>query len=235
MRHNRFYPRRQSDQLAWLTNFANKLPLYAVALGLTAEQVAAAVADCGWLQYFLRQWLPELRAFKKAATSAHAEAQFGTGTDAQIIPTFIAPTPDDGVAAVAPGALNRVFVLVRRIKNSGKCDDSIAADLGIAGMEVSQPDLSLARPVLKVVISGRRVHIKWNWQGLSNWLGSCEIMVDRGDGKGFALLCVDTTPNFIDPQEFPAAKTVWSYKAIYRAGDAQVGQWSQAVDVSVGG
>ena len=173
MRHTRFYPRRQSDQLAWLTNFANKLPLYAVALGLTAEQVAAAVADCGWLQYFLRQWLPELRAFKKAATSAHAEAQCGTGTDAQIIPTFIAPTPHDGVAAVAPGALNRVFVLVRGIKNSGKCDDIIAADLGIAGAEASRPDLSAVQPILKLFVSGGRVHIKWNWQGLRNWLSSC--------------------------------------------------------------
>ena len=59
--------------------------------------------------------------------------------------------------------------------------------------------------------------------------------VGRGDGKGFVLLTVDTTPNYVDTQPFPAAKTVWSYKAIYRADDAQVGQWSQPVSVAVGG
>lgn len=59
--------------------------------------------------------------------------------------------------------------------------------------------------------------------------------MDRGDGKGFVLLTVDTTPNYVDTQPFPAAKTVWSYKAIYRADDAQVGQWSQPVSVAVGG
>jgi hypothetical protein len=77
--------------------------------------------------------------------------------------------------------------------------------------------------------------VKWNWQGHRAWLGSCQIMVDRGDGKGFVLLCVDTTPNYIDTQAFPANKTVWSYKAIYRGDDAQVGRWSQTVSVSVGG
>jgi hypothetical protein len=46
---------------------------------------------------------------------------------------------------------------------------------------------------------------------------------------------VDTTPNYVDTQPFPATKAVWSYKAIYRADDAQVGQWSQVVTVAVGG
>jgi hypothetical protein len=51
------------------------------------------------------------------------------------------------------------------------------------------------------------------------------------------LLCltVDTTPNYVDTQPFHATKAVWSYKAIYRADDAQVGQWSQPVTVAVGG
>jgi hypothetical protein len=234
MRHNRYYPSRQSDQLGWLANFSNKLPGYASALGLSSGQVTAAVADCGWLHYFLLSWLPDLRAFQKAATSAHVEAQFGTGTATQIIPTFSPPTPHAGVVAVVPGALNGVFALLKAIKNGDRCAESIAIDLGIAGTDASPRDLSLVQPVISAKVSGSAVDIKWNWQGLRNWLGSCQIMVDRGDGKGFELLCVDTTPNYIDTQPFPDAKTVWTYKAIYRAGDAQVGQWSQTVSVSVG-
>jgi hypothetical protein len=32
---------------------------------------------------------------------------------------------------------------------------------------------------------------------------------------------------------FPSAKAIWSYKAIYRVNDHQVGLWSQLVSVMV--
>jgi hypothetical protein len=78
------------------------------------------------------------------------------------------------------------------------------------------------------MVSGEAVHIGWGNNGSRAFLSGCEIQVDRGDGKGYGLLTVDTQP-------FPAGKAVWSYKAIYRADDAQVGQWSQVVSVAVGG
>jgi hypothetical protein len=56
--------------------------------------------------------------------------------------------------------------------------------------------------------------------------------VDRGEGKGFGPLAFRTTPNYTDTQPFPAAHTVWTYRAIYRVGDAQVGLWSQTVSVA---
>jgi hypothetical protein len=71
--------------------------------------------------------------------------------------------------------------------------------------------------------------------GIGRRSRGCEIQVDRGDGKGYDLLTVDTTPNYVDTQSFPTSKTVWSYKAIYRADDAEVGQWSKVVSVAVGG
>ena len=62
----------------------------------------------------------------------------------------------------------------------------------------------------------------------------CEIQVDRGD-KQFVLLACDTTPGYVVTQPFPSTPTKWTYKAIYRAGDAQVGQWSKPESVTVGG
>ena len=50
-----------------------------------------------------------------------------------------------------------------------------------------------------------------------------EIQVDRGDGKGWVFLTYDTTP------------TKWKYRATYRVGDAQVGIWSNIVEIEVGG
>jgi hypothetical protein len=73
----------------------------------------------------------------------------------------------------------------------------------------------------------------WGWGGNGDYLDSCEIQVDRGDGKGFVLLTIDTTPNYTDTQPFPATPTRWTYRAIYRANDAQVGVWSQTVSVTV--
>jgi hypothetical protein len=46
-------------------------------------------------------------------------------------------------------------------------------------------------------------------------------------------LTIDTTPNYSDTTPQPVAKTVWTYKAIYRLEDKQVGLWSQPVSVSV--
>ena len=85
------------------------------------------------------------------------------------------------------------------------------------------------------MVSGEAVHIGWGYNGNRASLSGCEIQVDRGDGKGYGLLTVDTSPNYVDTQPFPASKAVWSYKAINRADDAQVGQWSQVVSVAVGG
>ena len=80
---------------------------------------------------------------------------------------------------------------------------------------------------------GGQVQVKWGWGGYSAFLDCCEIQVDRGDGKGFVMLVMDTTPGYTDTQPFPAAKAVWTYRAIYQLNDARVGVWSQSVSVAV--
>ena len=46
-------------------------------------------------------------------------------------------------------------------------------------------------------------------------------------------LFIDTTPGYVDTAPFPAVPTKWTYRAIYRVDDAQVGQWSAPVSVTV--
>ena len=62
-----------------------------------------------------------------------------------------------------------------------------------------------------------------------------EIQVNRGDGKGWVFLTFDTTPNYTDTAPLPATLAKWKYRAIYRVGDAQVGVWSNTVEITVGG
>ena len=235
MKHNSYFPDRQSDQVAWLENFRDKLAGYATALSLASGTVTGAVADCGWLIYIFNLWLLEARAWLKSCTGASLTAQAGTGSGAMTLPTFTPPALPTGVTAMAPGALARIFALVQVIKKRGKCTDAIALDLRIVGTAADAPDLSTVVPLLGAKVSGGEVLIDWGWGGLSALLSSCEIHVDRGDGHGYVLLTIDTTPKYTDTQPFPATKTVWTYKAIYRADDAQVGQWSQVVSVAVGG
>ncbi len=235
MKHNNYYPLRQADQVLWLTNFKDKLSTYATVLSLAPAEVTALLADCAWLDYILRLWLPDVRAWTKSCTEAVTLAETGTGGEAMALPVFTAPALPSGVVAVTPGVLNRLFAQIQLIKKNSACTDAIATDLGILGSEATGPDLSLVQPILKLTVSGSEVLVGWNWNGNSKWLSSCEIMVDRADGKGFVLLTIDTTPNYSDTQPFPAAKAIWTYKAIYRLDDAQVGRWSQPVSVNVGG
>lgn len=233
MKHNNYFPVRQADQVIWLGNYAQKLPDYTVQLGLVAADVTARVADCKWTSHVLATWLPATRAWSLACTDAATATQTGIGSTVQVLPVFTAPAVPATVAAVTPGALSRIFAQVAQIKASGKLTEAIASDLRIIGSENTAPDLSALRPEITAKISGSIVEVKWNWQGQREWLDGCEIQVDRGDGKGYVLLTIDTTPNYNDTQPFPAAKTVWSYKAIYRVDDHQIGLWSAPISVSV--
>ena len=115
----------------------------------------------------------------------------------------------------------------------GLSTDVMSTSLGIVGSVKAGPDMSTVQPVLGAKVNGNVVDIKWGWGGNSAFLSSCEIQVDRSDTHGYTLLTIDTTPNYTDTQAFPSAKAIWTYKAIYRAADAQVGLWSQPVSVFV--
>jgi len=234
MKRNTYYPTKLADQLRWIVNFNTKLASHATALGLTPAQVTAALADCAWLIYVLQTWLTAVRTWAQSCTDAANQAQTGVG-GVQTLPVFPVPAVPAGTVPVTLGALTRIFALVKQIKDGGKCTPDITTDLGIAGSAVIPPDLTNIQPVLTAAVTGGHVAIGWDWQGLSAWLDACEILVDRNDTKGFVPLVVDTTPNYNDTQPLPAVKAIWTYKASYRVGDGQVGQWSQPVSVTVGG
>ena len=209
---------------------------------LPALRVADIVADARWLHHFIGAWLPALRAFGKAGTDAFQQAQFGTaGT--LVLPVFtppplpagdpllVPPLPD--VAVRPEGALTRIFDLIAEIKENDLCTPAMCSDLGIIGAEEGAPDLANLRPEITAVVSGNLVKILWTWLGLSKWLDLCEIQVDRG--TGWQPLAMDTTPNYDDTAPHPATPTQWKYRAIFRAGENQVGAWSLTATVVVGG
>ncbi len=54
-------------------------------------------------------------------------------------------------------------------------------------------------------------------------------------GGGFDFLTQDTTPGYNDTTPHPATPAKWTYRAIFRVNDAQVGLWSASMSTYVGG
>lgn len=241
MKHQAYYPTNVPEQLLWLTNFFLKLLIHGPGLGLSALEIADAVADCRWLIYMLGTYRPAERAAAKANTDFIRDVQFGTGTTVMVVPDFEPPPmpandPDHpelpAVTPRKPGALNRIFSLVQILKE--RASDTIATDLRIVGPEApTPPPIEDLQPAIKVKRVSANVFIDWNWDGLRDVVDMLQIQVDRG--QGWTDLVYDTTPGYTDPHPHPAALTTWKYRAIWRIGEAQAGLWSPEQGIVVGG
>jgi hypothetical protein len=106
--------------------------------------------------------------------------------------------------------------------------------LDILGSEITPPDLTTLMPLLTLCINGNHVEIGCGWQGYQAYLDQVEYQVDRNDGKGYVGLTYCTTTGFTDPTPFPAVPAKWTYRAIFRLNNAQVGQYSSPVSIMVG-
>ena len=234
MKRQVYYPSRTANQIPFLENFIAKAAGYqAVLTSITVDQMTDGIADAKWLVYILSKWLPAVRAFAPSCTAAANAAMNGTGEDPQVLTTFIAPALPVGTVPVKPGALDRLFQLIADIKNSAGYTEVIGKDLGIVGAEKTGPDFATIQPKITAKIEGNVVAIGWSWEGFSEHLDLLELLVDRG--QGWVNLASDTTPGYTDSTPFPATLTKWKYRAIFHVDDAQVGIWSQVVEVIVGG
>ncbi len=216
-----------SDQL---NTTKNAIAGYAATLGLTPAQVAAQAADAAYYAHVLENETVLKNAARQAVAWADIVRDGGASppTGAPVAPVLPAAVPP-----VAPGVEGRFRALVRQIKASTAYNDSIGKALGIEGSEQSAMDETTITPVLTLVSSGSQVQVVWGWQGFGNKLDMIEIHVDRG--TGYTLLTFDTTPGYTDTTPLPTTPAKWTYKAIYRKGDAQIGQWSTEVSIIVVG
>ncbi len=223
---------RDSEFSAQLSAFKLNIGAYATLVGVSAAQIAAQAADADYFAYTLacqeicnncsQQWTSWKDLVRDGGTPP------ATGAPAET--TFPAIVP-----AVALGIEVRFRALVKQIKAQPAYNVSIGQALGIEGEVHSGPDFAILKPLIKLEISGGFVIIRWGWQGYSAFLDMIEILVDRGDGKGFTTLAQDTTPDYTDTTPAPAAPAKWTYKAIFHVGDQRVGQWSDEASLTVGG
>ncbi|MEO6753682.1 MAG: hypothetical protein ABIP85_18035 [Chthoniobacteraceae bacterium] len=216
---------------AQLNTFKNAIGSYAALLGLSPAQVARQAADADYFTYALacqdaaqgsaQGWTGWKNLMRRGGATAAGAPQ------PVVLPAMPAVVPDAGIEA-------RFRALMRLVKASPAYNASIGAGLGIEAVDHAAPDFVTLKPALKLSLGGNAVFIGWDWGGYSTFLDMIELQADRGDGAGFGLLVFDSTPGFTDPTPFPATPVKWKYRGIYRVGDGQVGQWSDAVAITVG-
>ncbi len=229
-----YYPTREGDQLTWFTNLQTKIPAYTAALEIgTGRQIKLSLT-LNWLIWTWGTFLPSRRQDAPAAVAWRNQLATGTSDAA----TSVAPPAPGPVGTVAGvpyfGMLTWLFEEISRWKAAEGFNDNIGQSLAIVGGHQAAPDYSTISPLITAVASGGGVKIAWGWQGFGAFLDLCEICVDRGDGSGFRMLTFDSTPGYEDTTPYPAIPIKWTYKAIYRVKDHQVGQWSPEVFVIVG-
>lgn len=229
-----YMPTDDNGKASLFVLFRDNIGQYLAGLGIAADdpdivQQAAdatrfrAIVDfCGNMQNAAQGWTAEKNYERDGGDSAPA---------GQVVPELPAGFP----AAVPPGIVRRFRELVKRIKGLKNYTTTIGQALGIEGAVQGGPDMAIIQAIIELSIVGNAVLIGWGWQGFSAFLDMLEIQVDRGDGKGWVFLTYDTTPNYTDTHPHPAVPTKWKYRAIYRVGDAQVGVWSNTVEITVGG
>jgi hypothetical protein len=217
---------------AQMITFKSEIGNYATTLNLTADQVKAQAADADYTDYVVKCQGIMIKSGQQWTAWRDLTRDGGTPPPTGV-PTL--PTLPPAVPAVGPGVEGRFRALVQLIKANPNYNPAMGQALGIEGAQQTPPDLTTIQPQIDAYINGNHVYVDWGWQGYSAYLDQCEIQVDRGDGKGYGFLTYATSPGYTDTQPLPAAPVKWTYRAIYRVSDAEVGLWSNPVSLIVGG
>ena len=243
MKHQRYYPTAIAEQGNWNGNFADKLPAYQTALGLSDILATAAVADARYMQYYLNQWLTDVRAFSQAATQALETLSSGTGSAAYMLPVFSPPQlppgnpaatpPIPATVPVAPGALNRIFDVVQIIKRSPGYSDAIGDDLDIIGVEDST---EATRPSFTAKAEGSGAGgcncVKIRHKRYGHY--AVAVYSKRGTGD-FELLGISAEAVYMDerPLMVPGQPEIRQYKLRFWDAGAENGDWTDIVTLTV--
>ena len=223
-----YFPNDDQGKADFMDNLAVKLPGYATVLGLTPADVTSVVNDAAMFNYIM-DMQEAYKTFKQNVSNYKNTLRDGS-PNVPIGALPVAPTLPVAPALVNEGIFSRTRKLVARIKAAPGYTNGIGEDLGIVGDE-QVIDIPNLKPVLKSRLDAGRPLIIWK-KGPAN---SIDIYVDRKDGSGFVYLANDSQPDYLDTFPVPAGmpSAIWSYKAVYRIGDEQVGQFSEPISVTV--
>jgi hypothetical protein len=222
-----YMPKADQDKVAWLKNLAVKLPSHEAALNISQEELISVINDAAMFEYAVN-----LAALYKDEQKERTEFKnvLRDGPETNFVPVTPTPPVEPAVPAhnVPGGIFTRVRKLINRLKNHVNFTSVVAQDLGITGSDITV-DYSSLKPAITAKLIGGDVLIGWK----KGHASGIDIYVDRG--SGFKFLATDTEPNYLDTYKLAAEHGAarWKYKARYRLGDEQIGNWSDEVLIAV--
>ncbi len=222
-----YLPRGDKKKILWLNNFVVRLPYYAATLDINPSTLTSIQNDAKMFEYAVKL-VDSFSKTKKEKTAFKNQLRDGPELKTPVcIPQFSIQKPP---AAVPPGIFKRITSLVRKIKVHDNYTIAIGKHLDIIGPD-AYLDINTLKPKLKVRFTADRPIIKYRKRKTDG----VDIYVDRDDGRGFVFLTTDKEPDYIDPTEVPEGikSIVWRYKARYRIGKEQIGQFSKIVSITV--
>jgi hypothetical protein len=225
MAKDHYLPDDEASRVLWLNNFVLKLATYAATLNIPAAEVTEITNAAALYSFTVNrkrqfaQYAADLVAYCKLLANGKATDNIATYP----VPPALGAVPP----LVLAGLFKRVASIAARAKKHPGYTEAIGKDLGIEGSPIVM-HAATAKPVLNVRPQGGHPEILWRL----NRMDGLEIWKDPGTGV-FALLDVDDAPDYVDLSPLPADVTLWRYKAIYRLGGEQVGQWSDVVEIAV--
>ena len=238
-----FVPNSDARRRPWLNTLADRLlqtttPNLALKYGISTLLVTQLDNGRKWVNWTYDN-LTGLRNGSKGLTAFKDNLFFGKGAAGNLTaPTLLAfsATPNNTGIAIIPVA--DVFGLAasigHTIKSSLIYDPADGELCGLEGAEETLPDEATTKPDLAKshVASGGRAEIVW----VKGPFSAIKIQVDRNDTQGVRDLATDTEPDYVDTVRPAAGQTaIYKYRAIYMLGDAEYGQWSDWVEITMRG
>jgi hypothetical protein len=221
---------RRGPLIEWCENFKLEFALIASGLGFSAAEILLILADLNWIIY-------NCRAAADAQSNSSAWVQFrdthldgDPGSQVGVPPNTTGPTPPSGT--VPPnGIIARIRAVVQRIKSVPGYNPAIGQTLRIVPTTTPTDDSNAkpntrgkALPMFKVELRCKRLDF------------DAVFTRCRRDGESEPTdlgLSVGTT--FVDerPPLQPGKPEVRTYEQIYVRDNQPVGQWSDAVRVTL--
>jgi len=221
-------PRADADLALWFTNFSTSFEAHAAALGFAEADVNSVKADAAMVNFLVGDFIPTYKSAFQARTSFKNRVINGAAGAAAVAvpgPPATGPVP----AAVAPGVVARLRVLVQRIQLSPGYTEAAGIELGIAGPESggSASDTP-PKPALKARSNGPGTvqvdFTKERYDGVyieSRRVGEAE----------WQSLGLDSYSPYIDdrPPAEAGKPEARQYRARYMLRDQPTGEWSDIV------
>lgn len=226
----RYYPARIGDQIVWLRNFRNKIGGYQTALGYSADDITAVVADCDRMVWLLDTLQGAASGFGQAVT-AHVRLVFnGPGSTAVAPPAFALPGTPAPPANVVPGAQKRLFAFIKNLKTRAGYTVPIGQDLGAIGEEETEdPD---EVPKAKGTAKSGEVILNFNKAGhLGVWIES-----QVANETEWTFLAIDTSDPYNDtrPLKVAGQPEKRRYRLCFWDGEP-TRVWTAVIEVVFGG